>query len=56
MSAHVEVTWGEIAAAYPTAVQEYVQKFGPLPDGPITPEAWDRFRAGECVTPPEEGA
>ena len=51
MSAN-EPTWHDIAALYPSVVQEYVQRFGPLPDGPITPEAWDQFRAGECVTSP----
>lgn len=39
-----EPTWREVALAYPTAVQQYVQEVGPLPDGPVTPEAWEKFQ------------
>lgn len=47
-------TWREVAAAYPSTVQAYVQANGPLPDGPVTEEAWETFRAW-CDTPPEAG-
>jgi len=41
---NVEVTWKDVAAVYPEQVQLYVQKYGPLPDGPITEEDYIEFK------------
>jgi len=38
-----EVTWRDVAVRYPIEIQSYIQKEGPLPDGPVTPEDWLSF-------------
>ena len=38
-----DVTWREIAIAYPEHVQLYIQKFGGTPEGTVTQEDWDHF-------------
>jgi hypothetical protein len=48
-------TWREVALVFPSVVQEYVQVNGPLPEGPVTPEAWDAFRAW-CSSSPAGSA
>lgn len=37
--------WNEVAAIHPEFVQWVVQKFGPLPDGPVVEADYERFRA-----------
>ena len=39
------MTWKDVAANYPEFVQWVVARFGPLPDGPIQQEDYERFAA-----------
>jgi hypothetical protein len=39
------MTWKDIAVRYPEFVQWVIQKFGPLPDGPVKQEDYERFFA-----------
>lgn len=36
------ITWRMVTVAYPAMVQRYVQENGPLPDGPVKDEDWNR--------------
>lgn len=36
-------TWKDVAAKQPLVIQTYVQEQGPLPDGPVTEESWNKF-------------
>lgn len=40
-----EFNWNYVAFKHPELVEPYVQEKGPLPDGPVTKEAWDEFYA-----------
>ena len=37
------MTWEDVAVQYPEFVQWVVQKFGPLPDGEVKKEDYNRF-------------
>lgn len=39
------MTWRDLALVYPGFVQWLVQKHGPLPDGPVLEEDYNRFKA-----------
>jgi hypothetical protein len=39
----IEITWRDIATANPYFVQWVVQRFGPLPDGAIKRDDYDKF-------------
>jgi hypothetical protein len=39
-----ELSWEDLAKIYPEFVQWVVQRFGPLPDGPVLEEDYDRFK------------
>ena len=39
------MTWNDVALSYPEFTQWIVQKFGPLPDGPVKLEDYERFKA-----------
>jgi hypothetical protein len=39
------MTWRDLALRYPEFVQWAVQKHGPLPDGPIRQEDYERLKA-----------
>ena len=38
------VTWKQLAVMYPEFVQAVVQKFGPLPTGPVRRYDFERYR------------
>ena len=38
------MTWKDLAEKFPEFVQWIVQKFGPLPDGPIEENDYNRFK------------
>ena len=40
----VDLTWRDIAEAYPTFVQWVVQRHGGVPVGPVVKEDYERFR------------
>jgi hypothetical protein len=39
------MTWHDIAEVYPVFVQWIVAKYGPLPDGEVSEEDYERFSA-----------
>ena len=39
------MTWSQLAEHYPEFVAWVVQKFGPLPEGPVKEADYNRFKA-----------
>jgi hypothetical protein len=39
----IPVTWAQIARVQPEFVQWIVQKYGPLPDGPVVKSLFDHY-------------
>lgn len=37
------VTWRDVAEKRPTLMQAYEREHGPMPDGPVTADAWNTF-------------
>ena len=37
------MTWRDVAVRYPEFVQWVVARFGPLPEGPVIQEDYERF-------------
>jgi hypothetical protein len=42
-------TWRDVATRHPEFVQWVVATFGPLPDGPVTQQDYDRYAAAYKV-------
>jgi hypothetical protein len=50
----VTPTWKELARTYPEFVQWVVQRYGPLPDGPINEADYTRYATEYQGGPPSD--
>jgi hypothetical protein len=41
---YTDITWNDVAYQHPEFVAWVVQRYGPLPEGPVIEEDYERYR------------